>query len=151
RLVRQGFVTTYGLRFMANNGPAISVCIITLNEGDRIGDCFDSVAFCDEVIVVDSGSTAATVAEAEQRGARVMHRDFDGYRSQKAYAVEQAGHDWVLCLDADERVTDDLRSSIEAVRDDSFDGAVGYRFSRLTNYFGDFLRHGNAYPDHVLR
>lgn len=136
---------------MSSQSPRISVCIITLNEVDRIGDCIESVAFCDEVVVVDSGSTDGTADLAQQRGARVMQRDFDGYRTQKAYAVAQASHDWVLCLDADERVTPALRQSIEAARDAGFGAAAGYRFARLTNYFGGFLRHGNAYPDRVLR
>lgn len=78
-------------------------------------------------------------------------RAFDGYRSQKDHAVGLASHDWVLCLDADERVSDRLRASIEQARDAGFAGADGYRFARLSDYFGRFLRHGNAYPDRVLR
>ncbi|CAD0354171.1 glycosyltransferase family 2 protein [Xanthomonas hortorum] len=131
--------------------PRISACIIAFNEADRLRDCLSSLAFCDEIVVVDSGSTDATVALATALGARVLQRDFDGYRSQKAYCVEQASHDWVLCLDADERVSDALRSSIIAARDAGFTEAAGYRFARLSDYFGRFLRHGNAYPDRVLR
>ena len=86
----------------------LSACIITFNEADRIGDCIASLAFCDEVVVVDSHSTDATAAIAQQLGARVLQRPFDGFRSQKQFAVEQATHDWVLCLDADERVSDAL-------------------------------------------
>lgn len=136
---------------MAVSKLSISVCIITLNEVDRIGDCIGSVAFCDEVVVVDSGSTDGTAELAVDRGARVMQRDFDGYRTQKAFAVEQASHDWVLCLDADERVTGALRESIERAYNAGFANASGYRCARLTHYFGGFLRHGNAYPDRVLR
>ncbi|APP83381.1 glycosyltransferase family 2 protein [Xanthomonas hortorum pv. vitians] len=131
--------------------PRISACIIAFNEADRLRDCLSSLAFCDEIVVVDSGSTDATVALATALGARVLQRDFDGYRSQKAYCVEQASHDWVLCLDADERISDALRSSIIAARDAGFTAAAGYRFARLSDYFGHFLRHGNAYPDRVLR
>jgi glycosyltransferase involved in cell wall biosynthesis len=101
--------------------------------------------------VVDSHSTDRTVEVAKAAGARVLHRTFDGFRSQKQFAVEQARHDWVLCLDADERVGTALRASILQARDAGFDGAAGYRFARLSNYFGRFLRHGNAYPDRVLR
>ena len=101
--------------------------------------------------MVDSHSTDATVEIARAAGARVLQRPFDGFRSQKAYAVQQATHDWVLCLDADERVGDALRTSIQAARAAGFDGVAGYRFARLDNYFGRFLRHGNAYPDRVLR
>ncbi|GAB3346777.1 glycosyltransferase family 2 protein [Lysobacter tyrosinilyticus] len=101
--------------------------------------------------MVDSYSTDATVEIAQQLGARVLQRPFDGFRSQKQFAIEQATHDWVLCLDADERVDATLRASIEAERIGEFGGTAGYRFARLSEYFGKFLRHGNAYPDRVLR
>lgn len=129
----------------------ISACVITRDEADRIADCLRSLAFCEEIIVVDSGSADATCRIAESLGARVLVRAFDGYRSQKDFAVGCASHDWVLCLDADERVDDALRGSILAAREGGFAGAAGYRFNRLSDYFGRFLRHGNAYPDRVLR
>lgn len=103
------------------------------------------------MVVVDSYSSDATVAIAEAAGARVLQRPFDGFRSQKDHAVTHATHDWVLCLDADERVSPELRAAIEAAREGGFEGAAGYRFARLSDYFGKFLRHGNAYPDRVLR
>ncbi|KAB7767096.1 glycosyltransferase family 2 protein [Xanthomonas maliensis] len=134
-----------------NERPRLSACIIAFNEADRLRDCLTSLAFCDEIVVVDSGSSDATAAIAQAQGARVLQRAFDGYRSQKAYCVAQASHDWVLCLDADERVSDALRSAILAARDGGFGNAAGYRFARLSDYFGRFLRHGNAYPDRVLR
>lgn len=134
-----------------NERPRISACIIAFNEAGRIADCLASLSFCDEVVVVDSHSTDATVALAEAAGARVLQRRFEGFRSQKDFAVQQARHDWVLCLDADERVSDALRASIEQARDAGFPGMHGYRFARLSSYFGRFLRHGNAYPDRVLR
>ena len=129
----------------------VSACIITFNEADRIGDCIASLAFCDEIVIVDSHSTDATVEIAQRMGARVLQRPFDGFRSQKQFAIGQAAHDWVLCLDADERVSDVLRTAIEAERASGFTSAAGYRFARLSEYFGKFLRHGNAYPDRVLR
>ncbi len=101
--------------------------------------------------MIDSGSTDATREIARARGARVLERPFDGFRSQKQFAVEQATHDWVLCLDADERVSPALRDAIAAARAGGFAEAAGYRFPRLSDYFGRFLRHGNAYPDRVLR
>lgn len=131
--------------------PGLSACIITLNEVDRLDACIASLAFCDEIVVVDSGSTDGTRELAAARGARVIEHAFDGFRAQKDFAVSQASHDWVLCLDADERVTPKLRASIEAARDVGFNVAAGYRFARCTEYFGKFLRHGNAYPDRVLR
>ena len=129
----------------------LSACIIALNEADRIGACIESLAFCDEIVVVDSGSGDDTRELAAAMGARVIDHPFEGYRAQKDFAVKQATHDWVLCLDADERVTPPLRDSIEAARDAGFADAGGYRFARATEYFGEFLRHGNAYPDRVLR
>ncbi|WP_305804288.1 glycosyltransferase family 2 protein [Stenotrophomonas sp. YIM B06876] len=131
--------------------PRISACIIAFNEAARIGDCLASLAFCDEIVVVDSFSSDATVAIAEAAGARVLQRPFEGFRSQKAFCVEQARHDWVLCLDADERVSPALRDAILAAQASGFAGVHGYRFARLSEYFGKFLRHGNAYPDRVLR
>lgn len=131
--------------------PRISACVITLDEADRIGECLASLEFCDEAVVVDSGSRDGTREIAAAHGARVIEHPFEGFRAQKAFAVGQTRHDWVLCLDADERVTPTLRASIEAARDAGFADAAGYRFARATEYFGAFLRHGNAYPDRVLR
>ncbi|GGJ97420.1 glycosyltransferase family 2 protein [Luteimonas terricola] len=129
----------------------ISATVITFNEADRIGDCLAALAFCDEVLVVDSGSTDATREIAAAAGARVLVRPFDGFRSQKQFAVEQATHDWVLSVDADECVTPQLAASIQAERARGFEGAAGYRFARCSEYFGRYLRHGNAYPDRKLR
>ena len=131
--------------------PALSACIITLNEADRIAECLASLAFCDEIVLVDSGSTDRTRDLATAHGARVVEHAFEGYRAQKEFAVAQAKHDWVLCLDADERITAELRASIEAARNAGFVDTAGYRFPRATEYFGKFLHHGNAYPDRVLR
>ncbi len=136
---------------MSGSGSTrISACIIAFNEADRIGDCLASLDFCDEIVVVDSGSTDDTRAICEAAGARVLVRPFDGFRSQKQFAVDQATHDRVLCLDADERVSPALRAAILAERDRGFP-AAGYRFARLSEYFGRFLRRGNAYPDRVMR
>ena len=102
-------------------------------------------------MVVDSGSRDDTAEIARQHGARVIVRPFSGYRSQKQAAVDAATHDWVLCLDADEWIDAGLRQAILAARDAGFPDAAGYRFARLSDYFGRPLRHGNAYPDRVLR
>ena len=129
----------------------ISACIISYNEIDRIESCIRSLAFCDEIIVVDSGSDDGTVALAESLGARVCYRKFDGFRSQKQFAVEQAGNDWILSLDADEAVSDALMAEIRAEQSAGFARCTGYRFPRCDFYHGRFLRHGNFYPHHVLR
>ena len=129
----------------------ISACIITFNEADRIEACLRSVAFCDEIIVVDSHSIDRTRELAASLGARVIERDWPGYRSQKQFAVDAARHEWVLCLDADERVSAELRAEITALRSAGFAGAAGWSIPRISDYFGRFLRHGNAYPDRLVR
>ena len=129
----------------------LSACIITYNEQDRIEACVRSVGFCDEVLVVDSHSTDETRARAAALGARVIERDWPGYRSQKQFAVEAASNDWVLCVDADERVSGQLRTEIERLRSRGFEGFDGWSIPRITEYFGRFLRHGNAYPDRLVR
>jgi glycosyltransferase involved in cell wall biosynthesis len=133
------------------NGAGLSACIITFNEADRIEECVRSVGFCDEILVVDSHSTDATRALAAALGARVIERDWPGYRSQKQFAVQTARHDWVLCLDADERVSAQLAAEVKAVRAAGFASAAGWSLPRISQYFGRFLRHGNAYPDRLVR
>lgn len=134
-----------------NDAALLSATVITHDEADRIADCLASLAFCDEIVVVDSGSTDATREIAQRMGARVLQRPFDGFRSQKQFAVEQATHDWVLCVDADERIDATLREAILAERAAGFARAAGYRFARKSWYLGRWLRHGNAYPDRKLR
>jgi glycosyltransferase involved in cell wall biosynthesis len=133
------------------NRPGLSACVITYNEADRIEACLRSLSFCDELIVVDSHSTDATRQLAASSGARVIERDWPGYRSQKEFAVQSAQNDWVLCLDADERVSDPLRREIETLRDAGFPRFPGWSMPRITDYFGRFLRHGNPYPDRSVR
>jgi glycosyltransferase involved in cell wall biosynthesis len=130
---------------------ALSACIITYNEADRIGPCLEALGLCDEIVVVDAHSTDGTRAIAARLGARVIERDWPGYRSQKQFATDAATHDWVLCIDADERVTPALRAEIEALRAAGFAGVRGWSIPRLTEYFGRFLRHGNAWPDRQIR
>lgn len=136
---------------MPESGTAISACIITLNEADRIGDCIRSLSFCDEVLVVDAHSTDQTRELAAGLGARVIERDWPGYRSQKQFAVDAACHDWVLSIDADERVSAPLRAQIEQWQARGFGHHAGFSCSRATDYFGRFLRHGNTYPDRGVR
>jgi glycosyltransferase involved in cell wall biosynthesis len=129
----------------------LSCCIIAMDEEDRLGACLDSVAFCDEVVVVDSHSRDKTRELAGARGARVIERDWPGHVAQKAFAVGAATNDWVLCVDADERITPALRAEIEALRARGFPGHAAFDFPRLTNYLGTWVRHGTWYPDRQLR
>ena len=133
------------------DSPRLTACIITHNEAARIGSCIEALKFCDEIIVVDSHSSDATREIAARLGARVIERDWPGYRSQKQFATDAAGYDWVLSVDADERVTPALRAQIESLRAGGFAGARGWTIPRLTEYFGRFLRHGNAWPDRQIR
>jgi glycosyltransferase involved in cell wall biosynthesis len=136
----------------SGSAPApISACIITRDEEDRLGPCLDALAWCDEVLVVDSHSSDATRALAAARGARVIERDWPGHIAQKEFAIREAKHDWVLCVDADERVTPELRDAIEAARAGGFAGAAGYEVSRVSRYLGRWIRHGTWYPDWKLR
>jgi glycosyltransferase involved in cell wall biosynthesis len=133
------------------DAPKLSACIITLNEADRIEACLAALGFCDEIVVVDAHSIDATRTIAARLGARVIERDWPGYRSQKQFATDAASHDWVLSVDADERATPALRAEIETLRAGGFAGARGWTIPRLTEYFGRLLRHGNAWPDRQIR
>lgn len=132
--------------------PAIqlSVVIITYNEERNIARCLEAVrGVADEVVVVDSFSTDATVAISRQNGARVVQHAFEGYVQQKNFATAEARYEHVLQLDADEVLTEELRQSILAAKND-WHGA-GYTLARLTNYCGSWVRHGGWYPDRKLR
>lgn len=129
----------------------LSACIVAYNEADRIGRCLTSLAFCDEIVVVDSHSTDATREIAVAHGARVIERDWPGYRAQKQFAMDVCSHDWVLNLDADEVVSPALREEILALREHGFAPAAGYAMPRCTEYFGRMIRRGAWYPDRKLR
>lgn len=124
---------------------------MTLNEEDRLADCLRSVDWCDEIVVVDSHSTDRTRAIAAECGARVFERDWPGFAGQKEFAVRSASHDWIVSLDADERLSPDLRAEILALREGGFAGAVGWTMPRRSWYLGAWIGHGTWYPDRVLR
>ena len=127
----------------------VSAAIITLNAGSQIETCLHSLAFADEIVVVDSGSTDRTLEIARLGGAKVIQQAWLGYGPQKRLSVEQASNDWVLCVDADERVSPELRSSIEkALSDPAF---RAYEMARRNRFMGRWLRHGEGYPDWNLR
>ena len=129
--------------------PRLSAIVITKNEAANIGDCLDSVAFCDERIVVDCGSSDETMAIAQNKGAQVVLHDWNGFGPQKNFALSLATGDWVLSLDADERVSPKLAEAIKtALADEAVDA---YEFPRLSSFCGRPMRHSGWYPDYVLR
>ncbi len=136
---------------MSDARPRLSGCIIAMDEEDRIADCLASLDFCDEIVVVDSHSKDRTREIAASRGARVIERDWPGHVAQKEFAIRAASHEWVLCVDADERISAPLRAEILALRDAGFPGCAGWRFPRLSSYLGRWMRHGGWYPDRQLR
>ncbi len=131
-------------------GPLpLSLCVITRDAAAEIEDCLASAPFAGEVVVVDSGSRDDTVEIARRRGARVIVRGWPGFGAQKQFAVGAATHDWVLCLDADERVTPELARSI--AREMEAPRAAAYAFARRNRFLGRWLAHGEGYPDWNLR
>lgn len=130
----------------------ISATIITFNEEANIREACESVAWADEILVVDSQSTDQTPQIASQYGARVISRAWPGFAAQKQFASEATSEEWVFSLDADERVSDELKTSIEALRTKPADQlADGYLISRRSFYQGRWIAGGGWYPDRQLR
>jgi glycosyltransferase involved in cell wall biosynthesis len=123
--------------------------VIAKNEEANIGPCLDGLAFCDERIVVDAGSSDRTVELAQQKGARVATHAWHGFGAQKNFALSLAQGDWVLSIDADERISPALAGEIErAVAEGRADG---YEIPRLSSFVGRDMRHSGWFPDYVLR
>ena len=129
--------------------PSLSAVIITLNEEKNIEDCVRSVSFCDEVILIDSGSTDGTVPLAEKLGAKIWRRSFDHFAAQKNFGISKASGEWVLLVDADERVSDGLKGEIKDKIPRGL--AEGYYFPRINRIFGRWMRHGENANDYQLR
>jgi glycosyltransferase involved in cell wall biosynthesis len=130
--------------------PKLSVTVITKNEAADIGNSLESVRFADEVIVVDSHSIDDTVAIARRHTDRVVVRDWAGYIDQKNYAASLAAHDWILSVDADERVTPELAAEVRA-RLQSDPREAAFRIPRVTWHLGRWIRTTDWYPDYQLR
>jgi glycosyltransferase involved in cell wall biosynthesis len=130
--------------------PHLSVIIITLNEADNIRDCLQSVSWADEIIVVDAGSEDETVSICRQFTDKVfIHKEWRGFGPQKNLALEHASGEWVLSIDADERISGELKTEIENAL--SSPSADAYSIPRQSYYLGRRMRHGGWWPDYVVR
>jgi glycosyltransferase involved in cell wall biosynthesis len=130
--------------------PPVTVTVITKNEAEALADALKSVSWADEVIVIDAESSDDTVAIARQFTNRVYVRPWTGYIDQKNHAAGLAVHDWILSLDADERVTPHLGDEIRSLLS-SEPTASGYRMPRVSFYMGRWMRTTDMYPDYQLR
>ncbi|MDY0330241.1 MAG: glycosyltransferase family 2 protein [Thiomonas sp.] len=131
--------------------PSVSAILITRNEIHNLADCLAGLSWCNEVIVMDSGSTDGSAELARQLGARVQcQTDWPGFGPQKNRALDLAQGEWVLSIDADERVTPALAEEIQAAIGRA-DAPDAFSLPRLSSYCGQFMRHGGWYPDRVVR
>ncbi|PID92836.1 MAG: glycosyl transferase [Bacteroidetes bacterium] len=128
----------------------LSVVIITYNEEHNIERCLESVKeIASEIVVVDSHSQDRTVALCRQQGARVILHPFENFGKQKQFAQSQATHEWILSLDADEQLSPALQKSIKEALEEP--RAEAFSMNRLTNFCGQWIRHGGWYPDRKVR
>jgi len=140
-----GCADSTGKLLSASQRARLSVIVVAHDAAQLLPDCLASAAFADEAVVVVSGSSDDTPQVAARLGARVVEKAWLGFGRQKQFAVEQAANDWVLCLDADERVSPELAASI--VRALDAPAAPVYRMARRNRFLGRWLRHGEGYPD----
>ena len=137
---------------MRMTGPLpVSLVVITRDAATDITECLLSAPFCADVLVVDSGSGDHTVETARRCGARVVTHPWAGFGMQKQFAVEQARYDWVLCLDADERLSPALRESICSLFATGEPPHPAYSLARRNRFLGRWLAHGEGYPDWITR
>lgn len=128
----------------------ISATLVTLNEQNNLARAIESLRCCDEIIVVDSGSGDRTVEIAERLGARVITSEWQGYAAQKNFAAQQAAHDWILSLDADEALSEALEAEIWEIKR-SGPQADAYTIPRLAQYMGRWILHSGWHPDRKIR
>jgi (heptosyl)LPS beta-1,4-glucosyltransferase len=129
----------------------ITATVITFNEEENIRDALGSLSWADEIVVVDSESTDRTVEIARGFTDRVYVRRWPGYSAQKNFAAEQATHDWIFNLDADERISEKLTREIERLKTGADPAAAAFEMPRLTRYLGRWIKHSGWYPDYKLR
>jgi glycosyltransferase involved in cell wall biosynthesis len=133
-----------------NSAGRVSALVITKNEAENIRDCLASLQWADEIIIVDAESTDDTVTQAREFTGKVFIRRWEGFSAAKNFALAQCTGDWVLWLDADERVTPELREEIFSALPNN-PAAAGFEMPRLANFLGKWIHHGGWYPGYVLR
>jgi len=131
--------------------PSVSACVITYNEEKNIGDCLESVKWADEIIVVDSFSTDDTLRIARRYTDRIFRRKWRGINDQRNFTLGKASCDWVLCIDADERISPELAAEIQAELERDDGGCDGFLLPRRNLYHGRWMRYGGWYPNYRLR
>jgi len=129
----------------------LSLVVITRDAGNDVADCIASAPFAAEALVVDSGSRDHTVEVARSAGARVIEHEWLGFGPQKNFAVRAAAHEWVLCLDADERVSAPLAAAIRAALERGTPSSSAFALARRNRFLGRWLAHGEGYPDWTVR
>lgn len=136
---------------MSDENPKLSVCIICKNEEDKIEACLSSVAWADEIILLDSGSTDKTLEIAANYTQQIhISKDWQGFGIQRRRAEDLANNDWIFALDSDEVVTEQLRDEIQAQLKNAQPNNV-FIINRLTNFCGQFIYHSGWYPDPIAR
>lgn len=131
--------------------PCISAFVITKNEAAKIGDCLISLNWVDEVVVVDDFSTDRTLEICSGFGVSYSQNRFSSFKDQKSHAMSLAAHDWVLEVDADERVSEEMRTAIQALTPDDFEQYACFEFKRKTRFWGKWIKHSSFYPDYKAR
>jgi glycosyltransferase involved in cell wall biosynthesis len=135
---------------MAGTLP-LSLVVITRDAAKDLAGCLASAPFASEIVVVDAGSRDDTVDIARRLGARVLEERWRGFGPQKRFAVDAAAHDWVLCLDADERATPELERAVRAAFSAGEPSPPAFAFPRRNRFLGRWLAHGEGYPDWNVR
>lgn len=129
----------------------ISACIITLNEEKNLPRCLNSiVSLVDEIVIIDSGSSDRTAEIAASFNVRFLSHPWEGYVKQKNFALDQASHPWILSIDADEELSSELLENLKALKNKS-DHPAGYEISRIVEYQGVKIFHGDWFPDRLVR
>jgi len=132
--------------------PSIAAFVVCCNEERQIRRCLESLRWCDEILIVDSGSTDQTLAFCREFTPNILHRTWTGYRDQKAFALEQCKSEWVINLDADEEVSPELRMEIESrLSAPDLSNVSGFELSRVVVYLGTVWNKGGWFPEYRLR